>query len=170
MVRHIPSLSSLQKREGSSCRHSRGQHSFMAARRPTSEKVAQDTAVQCLAVCTHAAGTCFTVAALAPRRHGEGTGTGGDLHMPPASNGALSGWDGEDCGLSGVAQDEDGAGSAKRRLPCIALVMSEIAGPLLRSWMHGPAASPRRAGFQISCGRCVRARGNYYIHAARGVI
>jgi hypothetical protein len=90
--------------------------------------------------------------------------------MPPASNSALSGWDGEDCGLSGVAQDEDGAGSAKRRLPCIALVMSEIAGPLLRSWMHGPAASPRRAGFQISCVRCVRARGNYYIHAARGVI
>lgn len=33
-----------------------------------------------------------------------------DLHMPPASIGAWSGYDGEDCGRTVVAQGIDGVG------------------------------------------------------------
>jgi hypothetical protein len=50
--------------------------------------------------------------------------------MPPASNGALSTFGGEDCGLSGVAQGVDGVEKTKACMSWIAVVViAEIRDP-----------------------------------------
>ena len=55
-----------------------------------------------------------------------------NLHMPPASIGALSEVNGEDCGQCGVAAVVNGAGRGERSLAWIAVVvMVEIQGPCL---------------------------------------
>jgi hypothetical protein len=53
-----------------------------------------------------------------------------NLHMPPASIGALSEVNGEDCGQCGVAAVVNGAGRGERGLAWIAVVvMVEIRHP-----------------------------------------